>query len=112
MTDRNTPDMTLLDAEILRVQRTLAHLSKMLLMMEAEMMEGDPASIKEAGKLLAEIRNWSRVAMETEARFEERKKQRAGIVNAYALDLDEARTQIGCRLARLRRCCTSGAVSE
>lgn len=112
MTMENTPKETGLDAEIEQVRRTMSYLTELLALMEDEVMEGDSGAIKEAAKLLAEIRNWSKLAMETEARFEERERRRDGIAHGYALDLEAARASISCRLARLRRCCRDGAVSE
>ena len=112
MTDKKPPDEAGLDAEIEQVRRTMTYLTELLALMEDEVMEGEPGAIKEAAKLLGEIRNWSKLAMETEARFEEREKRREGVVKGYALDLEEARATIGCRMARLRRCCGTGRVSE
>lgn len=112
MTTDKPPEDAGLDAEIEQVRRTMTYLTELLALMEDEVMEGDPGSIKEAAKLLAEIRNWSKLAMETEARFEERDQRRHRVANGYALDLEEARATIGCRLARLRRCCGAGRVPE
>ena len=112
MTDKKMPEDKGLDAEIEQVRKTMTYLTELLALMEDEVMEGDPGAIKEAAKLLVEIRNWSKLAMETEARFEEREKQREGVANGYALDLEYARSTIGCRLARLRRCCGAGRLSE
>lgn len=112
MTDKKPPDEAGLDAEIEQVRRTMTYLTELLALMEDEVMEGEPGAIKEAAKLLGEIRNWSKLAMETEARFEEREKRREGAANGYALDLEEARATIGCRMARLRRCCGAGRVPK
>lgn len=112
MTDRTPPETAGLDAEIEQVRRTMTYLTELLALMEDEVMEGDPTAIKDAAKLLVEIRNWSKLAMETEAKFEERAKRKEGAAEGYALNLDAARTAIGCRLARLRRCCGAGQVPE
>jgi hypothetical protein len=50
--------------------------------------------------------------METEARFEERRKKKDGVAYDYALDLDEARLTISRRLARLRDHTGTGTVPE
>lgn len=49
-----------------------------------------------------------------ETNLAECKRKQAGIApNAtYALDLDKARTTIGCQLDKLRRCKGSGTISE
>lgn len=102
-----TQDLSL-EEEFDAVRQTLAHLTRSLRGLEDEVMAGDAAAVREASKLLADIRTWSRLAIDTEARFEERRKEQQGIVDGYALDLVEARRTIGCRLARLRRCCREG----
>lgn len=113
MQNHKTPDTgSSLEEEFDAVRQTLAHLTQSLRGLEDEVMAGDPIAVREAGKLLADIRTWSRLAIETEARFEERRKRQEGIVDGYALDLVEARRTIGCRLARLRRCCREGQVPE
>ncbi|MFY0596090.1 MAG: hypothetical protein JXQ85_06645 [Cognatishimia sp.] len=104
-TPQNAPS---LEEEFDAVRQTLAHLTLSLRGLEDEVMAGEPASVREASKLLADIRTWSRLAIETEARFEKRRQEKEGIVDGYALDLVEARRTIGCRLARLRKCCRSG----
>ena len=48
------------------------------------------------------IREWLRIAKEVEMRFEKRDSRHGG-GHGPATDLDEARTQVGCRLDRLRR---------
>ncbi|MEE2945556.1 MAG: hypothetical protein VX444_10310 [Pseudomonadota bacterium] len=112
MQQSKTPEnSSSVEEEFDAVRQTLAHLNQSLRGLEDEVMAGDAASVREASKLLADIRTWSRLAIEMEARFEERRKQQAGIVDGYALDLIEARRTIGCRLARLRRCCREGQVS-
>ena len=48
-----------------------------------------------------------------ENRLVECRSKSAGIAQGgYALDLQRARFEIGCRLARLRRCCGEGQISE
>ena len=104
-TPKDTPS---LEEEFDAVRQTLAHLTRTLRGLEDEVMAGDAASVREAAKLLGDIRTWSRLAIETEARFEKRRQEQQGIVDGYALDLIEARRTIGCRLARLRKCCRQG----
>ena len=59
--------------------------------------------IKNQGRILGDIRQWLKMAIEAEVQLEQRKKKEQGIVNGYALDMDAARASIGCRLDRLRR---------
>ncbi len=101
-----------LDQELDQVRRTVAHMRAQLAALEAEIMAGDAQAIRESAKVLADLRAWSKLAIEAETRFEERRKDQEGVVNGYALDLEDAERTIGCRLARLRRCCGAGGVSE
>ncbi|MCQ0091541.1 hypothetical protein [Roseovarius sp. M141] len=59
--------------------------------------------IKNQSRILGDIRQWLKMAIEAETQLEQRKKKEQGIVNGYALDMDAARDSIGCRLDRLRR---------
>ena len=52
------------------------------------------------------------MAIETEKALAQQNRQRLEIDGGYGLDLDAARDQIGCRLARLRRCTDKGQVPE
>ncbi len=109
MQTKETPDKhSSLEEEFDAVRQTLAHLTRSLRGLEGEVMAGDAAAVREAAKLLADVRTWNRLAIDMEARFEDRRKQQEGIVDGYALDLVEARRTIGCRLDRLRKCCRQG----
>ncbi|MBZ8118505.1 hypothetical protein KUD11_07560 [Roseovarius sp. LXJ103] len=59
--------------------------------------------VKNRSKLLTDIRQWLKMAIEAETQIEQRKQRERGIINGYALDIDAARDSIGCRLDRLRR---------
>ncbi|WP_245964214.1 hypothetical protein [Roseovarius spongiae] len=56
-----------------------------------------------ASRMRSDIRQWLKLAIDVEMEIEKREKTDKGIVNGYALDLDAARTSVGCRLDRLRR---------
>ena len=79
--------------------------------LKARVRDGDVEAVKDATKVVADIRHWMRLAKEAEAQFDQRRKESAGIEHGYALDLAHARSEIGCRLARLRRCGGSRDVS-
>lgn len=106
MTHETPPEgVAALDAEIAKVRQTVTHLSQHLALMEQDIMSGETDRIRDSAKLLSDIRAWAKLAIETEARFDERRKRDHGVVYDYALDLARARETIGCRMARLRRCC-------
>jgi hypothetical protein len=45
-----------------------------------------------------------RIAIDLEMEFAKRQQKQAGITQGYAIDFDEARQSIRCRLDRLRTC--------
>ncbi|MGH1465777.1 MAG: hypothetical protein ACRBBQ_10500 [Cognatishimia sp.] len=109
MTHKTPPEgAAVLEDEIAMIRQTVAQMTRLLAMLEADVMAQDEAAIKGSTRLLADIRSWSKLAIETEVRFEERRKRQNGVARDYALDLERARETIGCRLARLRRCCGAG----
>ena len=95
-----------------RLRRVAALVEAQLLSMWAQLdelrlriLDGDVTAFKDSAKITADIRQWLRIAMETEAKLNETRKQSGGGTKAgHAIDFDQARSQIGCRLDRLRRC--------
>jgi hypothetical protein len=72
---------------------------------------GDIGSAAEAAKTIGTVRTWIKMAMDAEKSIAERKKTENGITRGgFALDLEEARRDIGCKLARLRRCKDPGGI--
>ncbi|MCE0504376.1 MULTISPECIES: hypothetical protein [unclassified Roseivivax] len=55
-------------------------------------------------KLLEESRYWLRALRETEAELVRIEREKAGIAGDWGLDLEAAREELRCRLARLPRC--------
>lgn len=84
------------------VEQQLADMKADLLALQRRIASGDFDALRNGSKLTGEIRQWLKLALETEIRLEERRKQHDGIVNHYAIDFDAARDQIGRRLDRLR----------
>ena len=100
-----TPDPapTGLTTSIDSLERQLADMRAELEAMYERIKAGEFGELKNAMKATSEIRQWLKIAIEAEAQLAERKKAEKGIVHHYALDLETARTSVGCRLARLRR---------
>lgn len=100
-----TPDEgpTGLSTSINALERQLADMRQDLEALYSRIRAGEFEELKNATRATAEIRQWLRIAIEAEAQLEKRNKQRKGIVHDYALDLDVARSEVGCRLDRLRR---------
>ena len=101
-----------LDADIIRILKQLRDIMADMEAKQDELRDGEGKEAAESKKLLGEIRGWMKVAIETEARIEERCKENQGIVRDYALDFAEARSEIGCRLDRLRRTRCPGRFPE
>lgn len=121
MTRQTRQDPVLITAEIerdrLEAQRndiadTLAGLAADLRRLQNKLRHGEARKSGEDGKLLSELRYWLKAARDAEAELEDFRRKETGLVGAYALDLDAARHEIGCRLARIRTCCGAGALSE
>lgn len=70
---------------------------------QKQVRAGEVVNVNEARKLFSDLRAWLKMAHETEAVSAKRNKKQEGIAKDYRLDLDQARTQIGCSMARLRR---------
>ena len=99
-----------LTTSINALERQLADMREELENLYLKIRAGELDELKNAHKATGEIRQWLKIAIEAEAQLEKRKKQDRGIVNDYALDFDDARTQIGCRLDRLRRARCPGRI--
>ncbi|WP_186766547.1 hypothetical protein [Puniceibacterium confluentis] len=94
-----------LDTTRAHIAATLKSIRLQIVDLKTRVEDGNLQNTREVGQLLADARYWLKAARETEAEIENVEKQRAGIVHDYGLDLEHARSEIGCRLARLRRCC-------
>ena len=74
---------------------------------------GEDADLAGSAKQLGQLEGLIRSCQKVETSFVEQHHRQAGIAQGgYALDLDRARSEIGCRLARLRGCCGAGQISE
>jgi len=107
-----TPDEgpTGLTTSINALERQLADMREELEELYLRIKAGDLTELKNATKATGEIRQWLKIAIEAETQLARRTKEERGIVHGYALDFDAARTQIGCRLDRLRRSGCPGRV--
>lgn len=101
-----------LDTVIDRAEATIRDLTLEIEGLQRRVRDGDVTAIKEAQRTAADVRAWLKIATETEQQIAERRKNDAGVRGGYAIDFDDARHQIGCRLARLRRAGCPGRVSE
>jgi len=74
---------------------------------------GEDADLVSGSKQLAAADGLLRACQKVETNLVEQRNRQAGIAQGgYGLDLERARFEIGCRLARLRACCDQGRVSD
>lgn len=92
-----------LSATVTTLERQLRGMCEDLEALSQKVRSEDFDGIKTQSRILGDIRQWLKMAIEAETQLEQRKKKERGIVNGYALDMDAARDSIGCRLDRLRR---------
>ncbi len=70
---------------------------------------GEAADLSMGAKEIASVDQLARNCMKTEVNLAEICNRNAGIVRGgYAMDMDAARVEIGCRLGRLRACRPQG----
>ncbi|MFU8883409.1 MAG: hypothetical protein ACNA7Q_13665 [Rhodobacterales bacterium] len=77
-----------------------------LIDIQTRLSEGDQSGIREGARLMSDIRYWLKQAHDVENEIETNRKATEGVVHDYAIDFDAARSQVRCRLDRLRDCRT------
>ncbi|WP_428925561.1 hypothetical protein [Marinibacterium sp. SX1] len=97
-------------ADLLRaLQESLSDLRRTAVALKQKIDSGEPQDLAAGAKEIAAVDQLARNCMKTEVSLAEICNRKAGIVRGgYALDLDVARAEIGCRLGRLRTCCGKG----
>lgn len=95
---------TALQARIDLIDLQLGIMKSELIDYQSRFAEGDQGAIREGVRLLSDIRYWLKQANDVETEIETYRKAATGIAHEYAIDFDAARTQLRCRLDRLRTC--------
>ena len=95
---------TALHATIRIVDLQLRIMKSELIDIQERWAEGDQSAIREGARLLSDIRYWLKQAYDVETEIETYRKAIAGVAHEYAIDFDAARSQVRCRLDRLRDC--------
>ncbi|WP_339766251.1 hypothetical protein [uncultured Pseudosulfitobacter sp.] len=94
------------------VYRELGELREQLAALKEEARNGGDADAKDVKATVASLRSSLETCMKLETQVAEcRRKQSHIAQGGYALDLDAARAEVGCRLARLRNCARAGQIS-
>lgn len=93
-------------AELLKaLQASLADLRQVAVDLKKQITAGEAADLSIGAKEIASVDQLARNCMKTEVNLAEICNRNAGIVRGgYAMDMDAARVEIGCRLGRLRAC--------
>lgn len=101
-------------ADLLRsLEDSVRELRQMAEDLKRRIEAGEDADLVDGSRQVEQATRLIRSCQKVEECFVEQLERRVGIVRGgYALDLDRARFEIGCRLARLRTCGHSGPVSE
>lgn len=110
ITQQDLTQETQSTAELLRaLQASLADLRRTAVTLKQQIDAGEPADLALGAKEIASVDQLARNCMKTEVNLVEICNRKAGIVQGgYAMDLDAARLEIGCRLGRLRTCGDQG----
>jgi len=101
-----------LSTSVVRLQQQLCDMTLELETIQRQLSRGTPGVLGNSGRLIADIRQWLKIAMEAEADLERREKETNHSPVGYDLDLDAAKHSIGCRLDRLRRSRDTGRLPE
>jgi hypothetical protein len=92
---------------------SLRDLAKQIENLKKQIQSGEDADLKTAGAQLTSLDAWMRNYVTTENRLAElRRKHRGPDDGGLALDLNRARFEIGCRLARIRSAKCKRCVSK
>lgn len=108
-----TPDNTkvsdpILIEEVDEVMQELKQLKQELKAVRERLGAGEVEASAEHTRLVTTVRQIVVSAMDTEKRVNEHKRKEAGIGECgYGIDFNEARRAIGCKMAKLRRCCNT-----
>ncbi|MFD2739884.1 hypothetical protein ACFSUD_09915 [Sulfitobacter aestuarii] len=110
-----TPEQDVAEsAEILRsLQAAIAELRREIESLSQQARSGEEIRETAMSKPLGQVSGLLAHCLKAENTLNECRNRRAGIARgSYALDLDRARAEIGCKLDRLRRCGNAGEVPE
>ncbi len=101
-------------AELFRsLEDSIRNLRQMAEDLRLQIEAGEDVDLTGGARQIAQCDGLIRSCQKVEMCLVEQEQRQAGIVQGgYALDLDTARFEIGCRLARIRACGDTRAVSE
>lgn len=106
MTDTTKVTEPLEDVEshLQRSRQMYEHMTQQMALLIEQLSTGDLGAAPESTKILRELEKAQNTFLGAEARFYDQKKHVSGQdAGPSELDLASARTEIGCRMAKLRR---------
>jgi phage shock protein A len=102
-----TPDERVSEmAELLRsLKKSVRNLRQQAEDLRTRIEAGEDAEIANGSKQVTQVDGLIRTCQKAEVNLAEYHNKQVGIAQGgYALDLEQARSEVGCRLARLRTC--------
>ncbi|TDK49831.1 hypothetical protein [Antarcticimicrobium luteum] len=105
------PEERISDAAALlgSLKRSVQELRQIAEALKREIEAGGDANVAARSRDLERAGQVIRSCQKVEECFVQEQHRKAGIAQGgYALDLEAARAEVGCRLARLRACCREG----
>jgi hypothetical protein len=111
--DQVTPvdEVMLSEESYLSLLRVIADLRRQVDALKNDAASGGKIDTAEATKAVSKLNEVIVACNRTENRLHECRNKQAGIARGgYALDLERARADIGCKLDRLRQCGDPGAI--
>lgn len=113
--DKDTPvdEVAMNEESFLSLFDAIGDLRRQINALKNDAVAGGNLDSAETTKTLAEFNKVVAACGIAENRLHECRNKQAGIARGgYALDLDRARADIGCKLDRLRQCGDPSAISE
>ena len=106
MTKQTRNGETPIESQLEALERQLVALRTRLAEWSDLVADGQAGSGAEGKRMLVDVSGWIRTALDLEKKLNERTRETQGIApgREYAIDFDAAKLEVGCRLARLRRC--------
>lgn len=97
-----------IEKKLMLIAQQLDGLQAELLTFQEAIALGDIPSDSDATRLMTSCKNWIRLALEMEMKLNDRTQPNTAPDTNYAIDLAAARREIGCRMARVAKCCKTG----
>ena len=101
-----------LTTSVVKLQRQLCDMTLELETLQQKLRAGRPDVLGNSSRLISDIRQWLKIALEAEADLEKRKRNEARGAAHDTLDLEAARLSTSSRLDRLRRARSTNGLSE